>query len=344
MDELAVHLRELDLPQGAGVQDVKSSYRKLAKVWHPDRFTHDRDLQVFANAKLAKINESYAFLLKNLESSPAPKSTTTQSSEFDFTGLKPLTKCPVCGRGVFVGGNDYLCEHTQVDTNRCGFKVGRTILNRPLEPNQLVKLVENGRTDLLNGFVSSTGNVFDAFLVLAAGGKLDFEFPTSSPDHRNPKPPSQFFREGLQHYSAGRIKDSFAAFRKAAELGDPYGHYAIGYMLSRHNGIILPWQWGDYHRTILDCWLKAAEQGIAEAEFMAGTCYACGQGTKLDKEQANKWLQKAASKGHTEAARWLKMNFLRALNSVPLLCVVPVANWFVPEPPPPAPPSSVVWR
>ncbi|MEI6356378.1 MAG: DnaJ domain-containing protein, partial [Verrucomicrobiota bacterium] len=210
MDKLADHYRELDLAQGAGVQEIKASYRRLAKVWHPDRFTHDRELQAFANEKLAKINSSFAFLIKHSQS-PPPSAAAFPPKQ-----------------------------------------------NSPTPPNQQPR-----------------------------------------------KPPSGPFQEGLWLYSAGRIKDSLSSFRKAADLGDPYGHYAVGFMLSRHNGAIMPWQWGNYHRTILDCWLRAAEHGIMEAEFMAGTCYACGQGTKVNKDQANAWLQKAAAQGHSEAAKWL---------------------------------------
>jgi hypothetical protein len=359
MDDLTTHYRELDLAPGAGLNDVKASYRKLAKVWHPDRFTHDPDLQSFANAKLAKINTSYAFLIRCLQTDRPPGFDSTQTDEeSNFAKQPPLAKCPVCGRWVFEGSTSYACEGTEAVTNKCGFKVGRTILQRPIEPQQLAKLLKLGRTDLLKGFVSRTGNTFNAYLVLAAGGKIEFELPTppQAPPSPRPeakrttpgssqsgRPTSALFDEGLRHLSAGKLKPAGVAFQKAAEAGDPRGCYAMAYMLTRHT-LVWWWDWPSHHRKVFNHLLKAAEHGITEAEFIVGTYYACGQGTKLDKQQANSWLQKAASKGHSEAAKWLKMDFLRALNSVPLLWLMPVANWFVPDPPPPAHPSSVTLR
>ncbi len=49
----------LDLKPGANFDDVKSAYRELAKVWHPDRFGHDAKLKERANIKLGEINAAY---------------------------------------------------------------------------------------------------------------------------------------------------------------------------------------------------------------------------------------------------------------------------------------------
>jgi len=42
----------------------------------------------------------------------------------------------------------------------------------------LLKLVENGKTDLITGFISKkTNRPFDAKLILKPKGKIGFEFP-----------------------------------------------------------------------------------------------------------------------------------------------------------------------
>ena len=100
---------------------------------------------------------------------PAPK--------LDFTGQEPLGKCPRCGSRVFESETDYLCEKSQADKKPCKFKTGKTILQRRIEREQLVKLLTTGKTDLLEKFISKTGRPFSAWLVLGDGGKVGFEFP-----------------------------------------------------------------------------------------------------------------------------------------------------------------------
>ena len=56
-------LEVLGLAPGASAQDVKAAYRDLAKVWHPDRFTHDPRLQRKAQEKLKEINDAHRQLL-----------------------------------------------------------------------------------------------------------------------------------------------------------------------------------------------------------------------------------------------------------------------------------------
>lgn len=49
----------LGVCEGASAQELKTAYRDLAKVWHPDRFAHDPRLQQKAQEKLKEINEAY---------------------------------------------------------------------------------------------------------------------------------------------------------------------------------------------------------------------------------------------------------------------------------------------
>ncbi|HAV60809.1 MAG TPA: DNA topoisomerase III, partial [Verrucomicrobiales bacterium] len=58
----------------------------------------------------------------------------------------------------------------------CDFKTGAIILQQPVEPAQIRKLLTDGKTDLLKGFVSKkTGRKFEAFLKYEKG-KVGFEF------------------------------------------------------------------------------------------------------------------------------------------------------------------------
>jgi DNA topoisomerase-3 len=101
---------------------------------------------------------------------PAPK--------LDFTGKTSLGKCPACGGQVFEGPETYLCEKSQAEVKPCKFKVGKVILEQPVEPAQLSKLLTDQKTDLLPKFISTkTGRPFAAFLVLQGKTKVGFEFP-----------------------------------------------------------------------------------------------------------------------------------------------------------------------
>jgi DNA topoisomerase-3 len=65
---------------------------------------------------------------------------------------------------------------TKKDKN--GIRIGRTILQRPIERGELMQLLEQGKTVLLKGFVSNrTKRKFDAMLTFEADtGKVGFEF------------------------------------------------------------------------------------------------------------------------------------------------------------------------
>ena len=97
--------------------------------------------------------------------------------KLDFSGQEPLGKCPRCGGRVFESERDYLCEKSQAEKKPCKFKTGKTVLQRPIEREQAVKLLTTGKTDLLEKFISKTGRPFSAWLVLGDGGKVGFEFP-----------------------------------------------------------------------------------------------------------------------------------------------------------------------
>jgi DNA topoisomerase-3 len=94
----------------------------------------------------------------------------------DFSGQEPLGACPKDGGRVFEHGMAYTCENAVGPKKSCDFRSGRMILQQPVEREQMKKLLETGRTDLLTGFVSKKGRRFKAFLVKQPDGKIGFEF------------------------------------------------------------------------------------------------------------------------------------------------------------------------
>ena len=95
----------------------------------------------------------------------------------DFTGQTPLGPCPKCAGGVYEMGLAYVCEHSVAKPKTCDFRSGRIILQQEILPEQMAKLLNEGKTDLLPGFVSQrTRRPFKAFLVRGKDGKTSFEF------------------------------------------------------------------------------------------------------------------------------------------------------------------------
>lgn len=95
----------------------------------------------------------------------------------DLSGLTPLGTCPKCTSRVYEQPMAYVCEKSVGPERSCDFRSGKVILQQPIEVEQMTKLLADGRTDLLRGFVSNrTRRKFSAYLVRQPDGKVGFEF------------------------------------------------------------------------------------------------------------------------------------------------------------------------
>jgi DNA topoisomerase-3 len=103
----------------------------------------------------------------------------------DFSNHTTLGACPKCGGSVYEHGSNFICENTLAGEGKtkCDFKSGKIILQQPIAPEQMGKLLETGKTDLMEGFVSNkTRRKFKAFLSWdAKAGKVGFEFEPRAP-------------------------------------------------------------------------------------------------------------------------------------------------------------------
>lgn len=100
-------------------------------------------------------------------------------SKLDFDAKTIVGKCPKCGGNVVLQSIGYFCENHKNTSASCKFNVKIEILRRHIEPDQVSKLLQTGRTDLLENFISNSGKAFSAYLVLASG-RIVFEFSTKS--------------------------------------------------------------------------------------------------------------------------------------------------------------------
>jgi len=98
------------------------------------------------------------------------------TEEIDFSDQDSLGKCLKCDGRVFEHGISYTCENAVGANRTCDFRTGKIILKRPIEREQVTKLLHTGKTDLLSKFISKKGRPFSAYLVADEGGKTRFEF------------------------------------------------------------------------------------------------------------------------------------------------------------------------
>ena len=89
----------------------------------------------------------------------------------------------------------YLCENSVGSNKTCDFRSGKVILQRPIEGEQMKKLLATGKTDLLERFISRKGRPFKAFLVLNDKKDVGFEFEKRDPKTKKERKPKEPARE-----------------------------------------------------------------------------------------------------------------------------------------------------
>lgn len=126
-----------------------------------------------------------------------------QPTAAEIDALPVVGKCPKCGGRVVQGPAAYFCEHANGDKKTCDFRCGRMILQQPISPEEMTKILETGKSSLLTDFVSNRNHrKFKAFLTLdKATGKVGFEFPP---------------REGAAGKTTTRKKSATAAAKTSA--------------------------------------------------------------------------------------------------------------------------------
>ena len=79
-------------------------------------------------------------------------------------------KCPICGGRVQVTQNGYNCENSlRRDGSKCSFHINKRLCNREITKEEVERFL-NGEKVILDGFYSSAGNEYAAFLELTEAG------------------------------------------------------------------------------------------------------------------------------------------------------------------------------
>jgi len=152
------------------------------------------------------------------------KDDADDAEPVDFSGAESLGSCPKCGARVFEHGLKYVCERSVGPERSCDFSTGKIILQQEVSPEQVRKLLAEGRTDLLPGFVSMrTRRKFKAYLVRGPDGKVGFEFEPrpAKAGAKGAKGPAKPTADAAAESATGSTKSASkaAAKRPAAKKG-----------------------------------------------------------------------------------------------------------------------------
>ena len=100
----------------------------------------------------------------------------------DITNAPKVGTCPLCKGTVYATEHRFVCEHSSYvnkDAEKpCSFHAARSMLGVYLSDDHMKQLLQNGKTELIEGFVSKrTRKSFSAYLILKPNGGIGFEFP-----------------------------------------------------------------------------------------------------------------------------------------------------------------------
>ncbi len=96
----------------------------------------------------------------------------------DLTQCPVVGQCPKDGKKVYSTPRAFACESSLNGKRECKFRISRQMLGQTLGEEQIRKLLENGKTDLIENFRSKrTKKYFSAYLILKDNRDIGFEFP-----------------------------------------------------------------------------------------------------------------------------------------------------------------------
>ena len=78
----------LEVAPGAPMPEIERSFRELIKVWHPDRFSDNPQLQIRATQKTSEITRSFQWIRKHAANLKEPEVKTSTTPERILNALR----------------------------------------------------------------------------------------------------------------------------------------------------------------------------------------------------------------------------------------------------------------
>ena len=215
--------------EGCGFSFTKTPAGRTFAVEEADSFLRDHKigpLEGFRSkagwpfvAELALVRDEESGNYK-LEFDFGDDAKAEQTGEIvDLSHEPSVGPCPKCGADVKAFGKSYVCSRSVPShahpAPSCDFKSGQVILQQPVEAEQMGKLLKDGKTDLLDKFISMrTRRPFKARLAWSPDeGKVVFEF---EPREGARKYPPRKTADATKSVAAG-ADSTLAAGKKAAK-------------------------------------------------------------------------------------------------------------------------------
>ena len=98
----------------------------------------------------------------------------------DIGALEPFWRDPKTGAELVEAGNSYVLREKTDEGWKPALRMGRLLCQKSIERDQMIKLVTEGKTDVIKGFISKKGRPFDAFFE-RTGEKAEWKFPPRAP-------------------------------------------------------------------------------------------------------------------------------------------------------------------
>ncbi len=126
------------------------------------------------------VQESLALVQEEIAAVFAPRVGPQEESDDIGVFGEAVGACPLCGGQVRRTIFGYGCS--QYKDKNCKFSIGQTICGRVINPYNARQLLQQGRTDVLQGFTSKAGRPFQAALCLR-DNKVQFDFQKTAGSH-----------------------------------------------------------------------------------------------------------------------------------------------------------------
>lgn len=122
--------------------------------------------------------------------------------------------CPKCndGKVSFIKNSKIDAAICSQARDKCGFIVFREVAKKKLSDQQIVALITQRKTGLIRGFLSKTGNPFEASLVLSEDFKITFDFPSHNAVEGSEQPNSENLIEEKCPKCGGELRNNQSFF------------------------------------------------------------------------------------------------------------------------------------
>ncbi len=140
----------------------------------------------------------------------------------DLGSVESFWTDPATGAELCEVGSSYVLREKDNGEWKQTFRLPRLMCKKELPREQAVRLIENGKTDLIQGFISKKGRPFDAFLV-RNDARVRWEFPPRAPKtDKDGKPVARKPRAKVDLSKAKVLGESKSPQGELVETEDSY--------------------------------------------------------------------------------------------------------------------------